>query len=388
MLVLTPLALPVLGPNTWTQPSGGPSVAPWERVIPIRNGDSRKLTMPSLRIASLAAMLMLLFSPLCASGAGEPAGSGKVTGGKITEHPSWFKESFLDLAADVDEANAAGKHLILFMEMNACPYCFKMVEENFKQAPYRDFIRENFDVIAINIKGDREVAVDAETSVTEKQLAGMLGVRYTPTVVFLNRDNKPVARVDGYRNLADFKRVLDYVHTRAYEQQTLADYLIKTPSEGVYAFREHPQLKPITDLKSVPDKPLAVLFEDSGCVACDALHDGHLKDPEINRVLQGFIFVRLDVLSSEPITDVDGNRTTPKAYAEKLGVTYRPTIILFDRGKEIARIEGMLYRYHFAGVLEYVGGRHYEQYPRSPFDYINAKTEEILKSGKDVNIAE
>ena len=77
--------------------------------------------MPSLRIALLAAMLMLLFSPLCASGAEKPAGLGKVTGGKITEHPNWFKESFLDLAADVEEADAAGKHLILFMEMNGSP---------------------------------------------------------------------------------------------------------------------------------------------------------------------------------------------------------------------------------------------------------------------------
>ena len=108
-------------------------------------------------------------------------------------------------------------------------------------------------------------------------------------------------------------------------------------------------------------------------MACDALHDGHLKDPEINRILQGFTFVRLDVLSSEPITEAAGHRTTPKAFAEKLGVTYRPTIILFDRGKEIARIEGMLYRYHFAGVLEYVGGRHYRQYARSPFDCIRMR---------------
>ena len=35
------------------------------------------------------------------------------------------------------------KHVILFMEMNGCPYCYKMDEENFKHAPYRDFIQEN-----------------------------------------------------------------------------------------------------------------------------------------------------------------------------------------------------------------------------------------------------
>lgn len=319
---------------------------------------------------------------------GQAAEEGKITGTKITKHPDWFKQSFLDLAVDVEEASQSGKHLILFLEMNGCPYCFKMNEEIFKEGTYTDFIRQRFDVIALNIKGDREVAVDAGRSMTEKQLAESLGVRYTPTVIFLDRENRPVARVDGYRNPVDFRQVLDYVDEQAYARTTLASYINERRKGGGYVFRDHPQLRPISDLHSVADKPLAVLFEDSGCIACESFHEGHLKDPEINRILEGFTFVRLDALSSDPIRDVEGSSTSPKAYAEKLGITYRPTIILFDRGREIARIENMLYRYHFAGVLEYVGRRHYEQYPRRPFDYVNAKTAEILRSGKDVNIAD
>ena len=82
------------------------------------------------------------------------------------------------------------------------------------------------------------------------------------------------------------------------------------------------------------------------------------------------------------------HRTTPKAWAEKLGLTYRPGIVMFDKGREIARIDAMLYRFHFRGVLEYVGDRHYEQYPESPFRYIDAKAAELLGQGEDVNISE
>ena len=156
----------------------------------------------------------------------------------------------------------------------------------------------------------------------------------------------------------------------------------------LYTFREHPQLKDIKDLSTVADRPLAVLFEDSACVACDELHDGHLKNPEILRALETLTFVRLDALSDEPIVDVEGNKTTPQAYAAKLGLTYRPGIVLFDKGKEIARIESKLYSYHFGGVLEYVGERHYEQYPASPFRYLDVKTAELLKAGKDVPVAD
>jgi hypothetical protein len=41
-------------------------------------------------------------------------------------------------------------------------------------------------------------------------------------VIFLSQDNEPVARINGYRNVADFKQVLDYVDAKAYASQTLS----------------------------------------------------------------------------------------------------------------------------------------------------------------------
>lgn len=339
-------------------------------------------------ILSLGFATLALLSSTLATGASDDTPSGTVEGTKISVHPEWFKESFLDIAADVEEAGAGGKHVILFMEMNGCPYCYKMNEENFKHAPYRDFIQENFDVIALNIRGDREVALNADTSLPEKQLAGQLGVRYTPTVVFLNLEGERVAQVNGYRNVEDFKQVLDFVQQKAYENSTLSEYLDQRKDTERYAFRAHPQFMETSDLHSLVNQPLALLFEDSGCVACDAFHDGHLAQPEVREALKRFAFVRLDALSEAPIIDVQGKATTPKAYAAELGIDYRPGLVLFDKGKEIARIESMLYPYHFLGILEYVGERHYEKYPNSPFDYINTKTAAILQSGKNVNIAE
>lgn len=339
--------------------------------------------LPLLHLCSLLAA----FCAIPAAAQEQPP-TGEVTGAKMLSHPSWFKESFLDLPEDVSEAAESGKHVILVMEMNGCPYCYKLVQENFATAPYRDFIQEHFDVIALNTKGDREVAVTEEMSMSEKELAELYQVRFTPTVVFLDASNRPVARVSGYRNRDDFKVVLDYVQERAYLQQTLNDYAAaKRPTE-VYSFREHPQIQTIEDLAGVADRPLAILFEDDACVACDELHEGHLAAPEIRDILKGLTLVRLDTRSESPIIDPMGKATTPKALAESLGIQYTPSIVLFDRGREITRIESLLYRYHFGGVLEYVAGRHYERYPDSPFDYIDVKTAELTAAGKDVSIAD
>jgi thioredoxin-related protein len=344
---------------------------------------------PARSLLPVLLPLSLAATPAIADAADETITPGKVTGAKQGEHPDWFKESFLDITEDVDEAADEDRHVILFLEMNGCPYCAKMLKENFAEAPYRDFIQENFDVIAMNIRGDREVAFDAETTATEKQLAEMLDVRFTPTVIFLNQDNRPVARINGYRNIADFKQVLDFVAGAAYQEQDLASWLdaAKAASDSDYQLRPDPRIVEIADLSSV-DGPLALLFEDRACVACDDLHDGHLADPEVRKALEPFTLVRIDTLSDAPITAPDGTKTTQQALTDQLGVQYRPTLVLFDRGKEIARIESMLYRYHFTGLLEYVGQGHYQEYPDSPFDYINAKTARLLAAGKDIAVSE
>lgn len=311
---------------------------------------------------------------------------GKLTGGQMSKHPAWFKESFLDLTEDVSEAADSDKHVMLFMHLNGCPYCYKMTEENLKNAPYTDFIKENFDVIALNIKGDREVALNEEVSLTEKALAEHFKVIYTPTVIFLNSDNKVVARINGYRNVSDFKYVLDYVQSKSYTKTSLAKFIDKQ-KKATYSFRTHPLLSETNDLKSLTGKPLAVLFEDQSCIACDALHDGYFKNKEVNSILKKFHFVRLDALSSTPMTGIDGEQTTPRDLAEKLELTYRPGIVLFDEGREIMRIESLLYQYHFTEVLRYVGEGHYKKYPKSFYDYLDVRTAELIKAGKVIDLS-
>ena len=331
--------------------------------------------------------LLLLFALLLCSLAAQPLGadSGKVVGGKSSEHPAWFKESFLDIAEDVGEAAAEGRHVMLFMHLNGCPYCYKMVEENIKHAPYTDFIRERFDVIALNIRGDREVAFNKQVTLTEKELAARLKVVYTPTVVFLDHDNRVVARVNGYRSVEDFRHVLEYVDDKAYLRTTLAGYLNERKQKR-YVFRDHDQFAEVADLSDTGGRPLAVLFEDEDCRDCDSLHDGHLQDPAVREILDGFLFVRLDALSEAPLRDPTGLVTTPKAFAESLALTYRPGLVLFDDGREIMRVESMLYRYHFTEILRYVGERLYQQYPDSFYDYLDVRTAELLASGQDVNL--
>lgn len=335
-------------------------------------------------------LLLLLILPLYAnadSGQTTAATTGKIVGAQLSEHPDWFKQSFLEIAEDVEEAGEAGKHVMLYFHLEGCPYCYKMVEENFKHSSYTQFLQDNFDVIAINVRGDREIAFNDEVSLSEKELARHLKIHATPTIIFLDHANNPVLRLNGYRSVDSFKYALDFVDEKAYQNSTLPQYIEQHMEQPVYKLRDHPSFTTTRDLKNIPDKPLAVLFEDKSCDECNTLHDEILNHPDTRALLDNFTVVRLDAYSDEPIVDVTGNTTTPRAFAEALGIDYRPGIVLFDHSEEKMRIDGMLRNYHFQNVLSYIGERQYQHYPRFR-DYTQEREKQILSSGRDIDIME
>jgi hypothetical protein len=46
---------------------------------------------------------------------------GDYAGARETEHPDWFKESFLDFEEDIEEATANGKRVMLYFWQRGCP---------------------------------------------------------------------------------------------------------------------------------------------------------------------------------------------------------------------------------------------------------------------------
>jgi len=309
---------------------------------------------------------------------------GKITGGAAHEYPGWFKDSFLDLKEDASEAAEEGKHTILFLSLNGCPYCARMLKTSF--AENKALILKDFDTIGLNIRGDRMVMMDGENELSEKDMARKLRVRFTPTIIFLDENAKTVFRINGYWDPAQFRHALAYVRSKAYKDMSILSFVKQAKEKEVWNFASHSQMKDIKDFSAVK-RPLLVLFEDEGCTACGELHAQILNLPGVIDVLKTYDFVRLDVRSNDAITDIDGKTTTPAKWAEALGVRSSPTFIAFDEGKERQRVDGKLYSHHFISILGYVSGKHYKTHD-SWLKYNRARTQEILQSGKDVNMSD
>ena len=311
---------------------------------------------------------------------------GKMSGGRAHELPGWFKSSFLNFKEDAEEARAAGKHLLIFMDLNDCPYCARTLDENFRTGDNMAFIQKHFDVVAVNVRGAGEITWLDGTVFSERDLASRLKVVGTPTLVFINPDGEKVLQLNGYRTPSTLRLALEFVQGKAYRNQSLATYVEARQKGTVYTLRSHPSFENVTDFTGYK-KPLAVIFEDRTCTDCAGFHDKVLNHPDVQPELKKFRVVRLDALAETPITDIDGQRTTPRAWAAALKLTHRPGMVLFDEGREATRMEGRLYKFHFKELLRFVSSGAYKRYERFGF-YLDERQQEIINQGTNIDFSE
>lgn len=96
--------------------------------------------------------------------------------------------------------------------------------------------------------------------------------------------------------------------------------------------------------------------------------------------------MRFDANDGTEITTINGNKTTPKDWLKELKLSYQPGMVFFDEGKEVTRLEGKLYNFHFQQLLNYVSSQGYKEH--SFPEHLGMRQAEQLKQGKTVDIGE
>ena len=333
----------------------------------------------------LSIFVSVLLASVFWSGNVFAAERGKLIGGAPHAMPDWFKESFLEIQDDVDEATEENRHVMLFFHLNDCPYCDRMLRESFEVDPLKAYMQQHFDTIAVNVRGDREIAFNDEISALEKELAEHLKVRSTPAILFLNKDNKTVVRVDGYRAPERFQHILGYVSSKAYEKRSLSEHLDQHLQRNVYQLRDNPLFTVTTDLSAVAG-PLMLVFEDGSCYDCAEFHDKLLAHPDVQAEVKPYTVVRLNTDVATEIIDPAGNKTTAKALADTLNMTHRPGVAIYDDGQLVRRADSLLYSYHFKEGLRYIAGDYYKQ--EDYRSYSQRRREELLAAGVTIDLSE
>jgi thioredoxin-related protein len=338
-----------------------------------------------------ALMGVLASFSLHAAEAASAVGMGAYHGGKATEYPAWFKHSFLDLRQDIGEAQKAGKRVLLMFTQDNCPYCAALVERNLSQREIETTLKEEFDVIAVNLWGDREVVgLDGKTY-TEKSYGAALKIQFTPSLLFFDEAGKTILRLNGYVPPARLQAALDWVSGRHEKTVAFRDFVAarEVPKQASgEMIKQDFFLKNATDLRrrGQQARPLAVFFEQKDCPDCEVLHRRVLADPEAREAIEKFDNVQFDMWSRDMIVTPEGKRLAVRDWARQLGINFAPGIVLFDNtGKEIIRWESSFRVFHTLGMFDYITSGEYLREP-SFQRFLSAKTEHIREAGRDVNI--
>jgi thioredoxin-related protein len=335
-------------------------------------------------------LTLLLLSSL--TFAQETQKHGEFLGGKIVEElPSWFKTSFLDFSEDLDEARDDGKHVKIYFHQNGCPYCAKLVEDNFHNEALVAKLRKNFDTIQTNMWGDRDLTDWNGVDYTEKEFASKMKIQFTPTLVFLNSQGDSILRLNGYQSVAKMHTVLDYVANKNYLNESFANYTNRLKKDRFGVLNPHPifQFGPhiLTRSNALPaSQYLAVFFEEPNCQTCDKFYQNLMPLKTTQNYLAQMQVVRFDALSSEKLITPAGKKTTAAKWYENLKLTYKPAIVFFDKkGQEIIRIDAFFKAYHTHGVMTYVLSGAYKNQPNFQ-RYLEDKSDKLREQGTTVDI--
>lgn len=291
-------------------------------------------------------------------------------------YPSWFKQSFLDLRDDLNDARSAGKRgIIVFFSFKHCSHCNAFIKTTLNDPATMKRIQKHYDVIALDIFNDVEITDINGNTFTIRDYAEISKARLTPTLIFYGIEHKKLVKIIGFYPPEKFNRVLDYIDGEYYQKVTLSEYLQNTTPDTLgnsIKFKHEFFAAPPHNLKrskTNPGKPLVVVFDKPGCNACLRFHERVLSDTKIRQGIMPYNAIIVDRTDRESaITLPDGRSLSPKDWAKELQLSYDISVVFFDeQGREVHRLDSETGRDRMMLSMQYVldkGYTRHEQYLR------------------------
>jgi thioredoxin-related protein len=139
----------------------------------------------------------------------------------------WYLESFLDLGEDLAAATAVGKRFVILWGLKGCPACRRMHEVHLADPKTEAYIRENFEILHLNILGQRPVTDFDGSKLGEKAFAARYAIEGTPSIQFFPETAdglssrapaaREVARMPGLPDPAAFLAMFRAVREKRYQ---------------------------------------------------------------------------------------------------------------------------------------------------------------------------
>ncbi len=139
----------------------------------------------------------------------------------------FFDQTLGDFSEELAMAREEGKQgIMLFFEMDECPFCHRMKQAVLNQPEVQDYFRAHFRIFSVDIEGDVEIMDFQGQPVSEKDFAFQVNrVRATPVILFIDLEGNPVARYTGATSgVEEFMWLGEFVVEGAYKDMSFVRY--------------------------------------------------------------------------------------------------------------------------------------------------------------------
>lgn len=139
----------------------------------------------------------------------------------------FFQQSIGDYAEELAIAKEEGKKgVMLFFEMDDCPFCHYMKNTVLNQPEVQDYYRNNFALFSIDIEGDVEMTDFEGKTMTMKDFSFKLNrVRATPVIAFYDFEGKRIVRFIGKTSgVKEFMQLGRFVAEGKYKNMRFTKY--------------------------------------------------------------------------------------------------------------------------------------------------------------------
>lgn len=155
--------------------------------------------------------------------------------GGLDPYKYFFDESWGNFPEELVRAKAAGKKaILLFFEMDECPFCHRMKETVLNQPEVQAYFKKNFLNISVDIEGDIEITAFTGEGTTQKDFAVKKNrVRATPVFAFYDLTGKQIVRYTGATaGIEEFLWLGEFVADGVYEKMPFAKYKREKKKQG------------------------------------------------------------------------------------------------------------------------------------------------------------
>lgn len=139
----------------------------------------------------------------------------------------FFDETWGNFSEELVRAKEQGKKgILLFFEMDECPFCHRMKETVLNQPEVQAWFKKHFLNFSVDIEGDVEITDFTGSVMTQKDFAFKENrVRATPVFVFFDLSGKSIVRYTGATNgIDEFMWLGEFVVEGVYEKMRFTKY--------------------------------------------------------------------------------------------------------------------------------------------------------------------